>query len=152
MATHSSILAWRISWTEEPGGLRPWGHKELDKTTYHTCIEQVGSRGVRVWEAAVGLTEGGLCVYQNVVAERRQSEFTQVQSRVHTHYLLWAQGPHRARGACCTPKEVTFVLGICVPYPRDFGNWHHTKAKTSPIRTLSLKLLCPGYTFYQSTI
>ena len=21
MATHSSILAWRISWTEEPGGL-----------------------------------------------------------------------------------------------------------------------------------
>ena len=22
MATHSSILAWKISWTEEPGGLR----------------------------------------------------------------------------------------------------------------------------------
>ena len=22
MTTHSSILAWRISWTEEPGGLR----------------------------------------------------------------------------------------------------------------------------------
>ena len=29
MATHSSILAWKIPWTEEPGGLRPWGHKEL---------------------------------------------------------------------------------------------------------------------------
>ena len=30
MATHSSILAWRIPWTEEPGGLHsPWGHKEL---------------------------------------------------------------------------------------------------------------------------
>ena len=28
MATHSSILAWRILWTEEPGGLSPWGHKE----------------------------------------------------------------------------------------------------------------------------
>ena len=27
MATHSSILAWRILWTEEPGGLQssPWG-------------------------------------------------------------------------------------------------------------------------------
>ena len=49
MATYSNILAWRISWTEEPGGLRPWGHKESDKTTYHTCIEQVGSQGVRVW-------------------------------------------------------------------------------------------------------
>ena len=31
MATHSSILAWKIPWTEEPGG-SPWGHKELDMT------------------------------------------------------------------------------------------------------------------------
>ena len=27
MATHSSILAWRIPWTEEPGGLRAMGSK-----------------------------------------------------------------------------------------------------------------------------
>ena len=33
MATHSSILAWRIPWTEEPGGLCiHGGHKELDAT------------------------------------------------------------------------------------------------------------------------
>ena len=25
IATHSSILAWRIRWTEEPGGLQPTG-------------------------------------------------------------------------------------------------------------------------------
>ena len=25
MATHSSIPAWRIPWTDEPGGLSPWG-------------------------------------------------------------------------------------------------------------------------------
>ena len=31
MATHSSILAWRIPWTEEPGR-GPWGRKELDTT------------------------------------------------------------------------------------------------------------------------
>ena len=30
MATHSSILAWRIPRTEEPGGYSPWGCKELD--------------------------------------------------------------------------------------------------------------------------
>ena len=29
MATHSSILAWRIPWTEEPGGLQS---KESDMT------------------------------------------------------------------------------------------------------------------------
>ena len=32
MATHSSILAWRIPWTEEPGGLQSMAHKELDMT------------------------------------------------------------------------------------------------------------------------
>ena len=32
MATHSSILAWRIPWTEEPGGLSPWGREESDVT------------------------------------------------------------------------------------------------------------------------
>ena len=25
MATHSSVLAWRIPWTEEPGGLQSMG-------------------------------------------------------------------------------------------------------------------------------
>ena len=34
MATHSSILAWQIPWTEEPDGLlvgySSWGHKESD--------------------------------------------------------------------------------------------------------------------------
>ena len=30
VATHSSILAWRIPWTGEPGGLQcmEWGHEE----------------------------------------------------------------------------------------------------------------------------
>ena len=31
-ATHSSILAWRIPWAEEPGGYSPWGCKESDTT------------------------------------------------------------------------------------------------------------------------
>ena len=41
MATHSSILAWEIPWTEEPGGAyNPWGHKESDTTEglTHTSI------------------------------------------------------------------------------------------------------------------
>ena len=33
MATHSSILAWEVPWTEEPGGgYSPWGHKESNRT------------------------------------------------------------------------------------------------------------------------
>ena len=38
MAPHSSILAWRIPWTEEPGGLQSEGFEESDTTeaTEHT--------------------------------------------------------------------------------------------------------------------
>ena len=32
MATHSSILAWRIPWTEEPDGLQSTGSQELERT------------------------------------------------------------------------------------------------------------------------
>ena len=32
MATYSSILAWEIPWTEEPGGLQSMGLQELDTT------------------------------------------------------------------------------------------------------------------------
>ena len=31
-ATHSSILAWRILWTEKPGGLQSMGCKDSDMT------------------------------------------------------------------------------------------------------------------------
>ena len=29
MATHSSILSWKILWTEEPGGYSSWAHKRV---------------------------------------------------------------------------------------------------------------------------
>ena len=37
MATHSSILAWKIPWTEKPGKLQSMGSQELD------TIEQLNS-------------------------------------------------------------------------------------------------------------
>ena len=32
LTIHSSILAWRIPWTKEPGGYGSWGHKTSDMT------------------------------------------------------------------------------------------------------------------------
>ena len=32
MATHSSILAWKMPWTEEPGGLQSTGSQRVDTT------------------------------------------------------------------------------------------------------------------------
>ena len=46
MATHSSILAWRIPWTEEPGGLQSMGSqsdvtKRLTLSLYDKGIHMV---------------------------------------------------------------------------------------------------------------
>ena len=43
MASPSSILAWKMLWTEEPGGLQSQGHKESDMTKHSTltvCISR----------------------------------------------------------------------------------------------------------------
>ena len=38
MATHSSILAWEVPWTKEPGGLHSMGLQELDTTEWLNSI------------------------------------------------------------------------------------------------------------------
>ena len=41
IATHSSILAWRIPMDSSVAGCCPWGHKESDttKATNHACMQ-----------------------------------------------------------------------------------------------------------------
>ena len=50
MVTHSSILAWKISWTEEPGGLQSTGLQRVRQferahTTPYTGISKTAVRG-----------------------------------------------------------------------------------------------------------
>ena len=47
MATHSSILAWRIPWTEDLAGYSPWGHTHTTEAR-----EQESMQGSGTW--AVG--------------------------------------------------------------------------------------------------
>ena len=42
MATHSSILTWRISWTEKPGRLQSMG-SELNSTEQHFHFQILGN-------------------------------------------------------------------------------------------------------------
>ena len=58
MATHSSTLAWKIPWTEEPVGYSPWGPKELDTTEWlHFLLSSV------YWEAWSQMPlPGGTCI------------------------------------------------------------------------------------------
>ena len=41
MVTHSSILGWTISWTEEPGGLQFIGWQRHDSATEHTHTHKI---------------------------------------------------------------------------------------------------------------
>ena len=60
MATHSSILAWKSSWTGSLASYSPWGHKEADTTeqlhlnvssTVNTVNSQIAFlHGVLVWD------------------------------------------------------------------------------------------------------
>ena len=70
MAPHSSTLAWKIPWTEEPGRLQSWGREESDTTEqlpFHFSLSCIGEgngsplqcsclenpRDGRAWWAAV---------------------------------------------------------------------------------------------------
>ena len=68
MAPHSSTLAWKIPWTEEPVGCSPWGLKELDTTErlhFHFSLLCIGEgnathSSVLVWRIPGMVEPGGL--------------------------------------------------------------------------------------------
>ena len=53
MATHSSIFAWRVPWTEEPAGLQSMGRKESDTTERLTQVCGLGRQLSRVMSVQV---------------------------------------------------------------------------------------------------
>ena len=76
MAPHSSTLAWKIPWMEEPGRLQSWGRKESDRTErfhFHfslsfigegngntlqcSCLENPRDRGAW-WATVYGVAQG----------------------------------------------------------------------------------------------
>ena len=59
MATQSSILAWRIPWTEEPGGLQTMGSQRVrhDRETFTFPFDMEGMTEVE------GQMEGGTTLY-----------------------------------------------------------------------------------------
>ena len=45
MAPHSSTLAWKVPWAEEPVGCSPWGHEESDtieRLHFHSSLSCIG--------------------------------------------------------------------------------------------------------------
>ena len=63
VATHSSILAWRIPWTEKPGGLQPIGSQRLKRLSTHTRIRSPEADQLKCgpWRAEVFPRRGTTC-------------------------------------------------------------------------------------------
>jgi len=77
MATHSSILAWKIPWTDEPGGVQ--GHKESDMTEQLTLFTL---RGI--------LSYGVSCSHHTVSPSRSAYPETPPIFLERSLGLLWA--------------------------------------------------------------
>ena len=84
-ATHSSILTWKIPWTEEPGGYSPWDHKELD-TAEHRVIGKGSMFWVR-WSYISGEVWAP-CPLQHT--------HTDIQTHTHTTYVYLGEFLHVA--------------------------------------------------------
>ena len=67
MATHSSILAWKMPWTERSlAGYRLWGHKESDTTEQLTLWPSVHQSEYEIF-SLVFLTEILLTILRNLI-------------------------------------------------------------------------------------
>ena len=78
MATHSSILAWRIPWTEEPGGLLSMGshrvgHDWRDLSCMHALKKEMATHSsIRAWRIPWTEEPGGLPSW-----DRTESDMTE---------------------------------------------------------------------------
>ena len=117
MATHSSILAWRIPWADEPDGLRSTGCKEMNRAE-HTCtLAPPLARRAEGWEIHVRITgQLGDCFH----GQRRSSHLF----------------PHAQRGRGSSPTRRTIQYRFCC-----------SNATDSSFPNKELKVLNPNLVF-----
>ena len=114
MAPHSSTLAWRIPWTEEPGGLQSMGslrvsHDWVTSLSLFTCMHWR-----RPWHPTPVLSPGESHGWRSLVGcsawGRWESATTE---RLHFHFSLSCIGEGNDSPLQCSYQE----------NPRDGGAW-----------------------------
>ena len=88
MATHFSILAYRILWTEEPMGYRPWGSKESDTTGRLTYISKRGEME-RVRPSCLFLSHRLVGVYSSTEGEFQNRLLPLLISVTSSRWCSW---------------------------------------------------------------
>ena len=101
MATHSSILAWRIPWTERPGlqsgllGYSPWNHKESDMPKHTHQWLRLCAPTVCVCVAGRG--RGGWAQVQFLVGETKIPHATQPKPKANKQKIQGLGGIYPIR-------------------------------------------------------
>ena len=137
MATHSSILAWRVLWTEEPGGLLSVGshrvrHDWSDLACMHTCIgegngnplqcsclENPRDRGAW-WAAVYGVTQSQTRLKQLSSSNRMYCRSKSKGQKCHFfRYLKILEHINQVKSTCVS------ILYIRIFKFRERGNWQY---------------------------
>ena len=90
MVTHSSVLAWKMPWTEEPGGLQSWDCKESEVTEhrwktlpfFHSSLTPIRTPPPHTHKLA--LLNGEVCKEVLYYADKTQISQVQGSSAVST--------------------------------------------------------------------
>ena len=81
MAIHSSILAWEIPWTEEPGGLQPMGPQKSWTDDLGTKQQQCISKGLMLIKLQDATRHTALpCLCPNNLSSSQRSPTIKIQS------------------------------------------------------------------------
>ena len=86
MATHSSILAWRVPWTEEPGGLPSMGSHRVGHDWSDLAATAVSLQDLKTFSYAMTQSRAWTAIWRDVAALRLP-----VSGRVR-HCLTYAHG------------------------------------------------------------
>ena len=112
MATHSSILPWKISWTEEPGGLKSMGRKESGTTERLTHTNKSFWR--RQWHPTPILLPGKYHGRRSLVGCSPWGRWESDKNEwLHFHFSPPCIGEGNGNPFQCS----------CLENPRDGGAW-----------------------------
>ena len=84
MATHSSILAWKTPWIEEPGTLQSMGSHKVRRDWAHTCQTEAQWKEVACLKSYACWTTGSSCLMESV-------QFSSVQLLFATPWIAACQ-------------------------------------------------------------
>ena len=127
MATHSSTLAWRIPWTEEPGGLLSMGSHRVE----HNWSDLAAAAGYITFLWLAGGEEETGCCSNNLNHQPPGSN----QSGAHRPVLSLKLSPFTHVGGRITEEE-----------PQEEWGWpHHCLLTASPLFLLTFTPLMSNY-------